>query len=35
MFLHDMGDVLRAMEDYITKYEKHTPNPSREGNEED
>ena len=32
IFLQDMGDVLRAMKDYITKYEKHAPNPSQEGN---
>ena len=33
--MQDMGNVLRVIEDYITKYEKHTPNPSQEGNEED
>jgi very-short-patch-repair endonuclease len=27
----DMENVLRAIEHYITEFEKHTPNPSQEG----
>ena len=27
----DMENVLRAIEFYITEYEKHTPGPSQEG----
>ena len=30
--LKDMENVLRAIEFYILEYEKHTPNPSQEGN---
>ena len=30
--LKDMKNVLRAIEFYIEEYEKHTPNPSQEGN---
>jgi very-short-patch-repair endonuclease len=30
--LKDMENVLRAIEFFIIEYEKHTPNPSREGN---
>ena len=30
--LNDMFNVLMAIEDYISSYEKHTPNPSQEGN---
>ncbi len=29
--LLDINNVLRAIEDYISVYEKHTPNPSQEG----
>ena len=29
--LNDMENVLRAIEFYIFEYEKHTPNPTREG----
>ena len=29
--LNDMENVLRAIEFYIEEYEKHTPNPSKEG----
>lgn len=31
--LKDMENVIRAIEFYIEEYEKHTPNPSREGNQ--
>ncbi len=30
--LKDMENVLRAIEFYIIEFEKHTPNPSQEGN---
>jgi very-short-patch-repair endonuclease len=30
--LKDMENVIRAIEFYIYEYEKHTPNPSGEGN---
>ncbi len=30
--LKDMDNVLRVIEIYIEEYEKHTPNPSQEGN---
>ncbi len=30
--LKDMCNVLLAIEDYIHRYEKHTPSPSQEGN---
>ena len=30
--LMDMGNVLGVIESYIYEYEKHTPNPSQEGN---
>tara|TARA_R110002167_G_scaffold265598_1_gene472405 strand:- start:230 stop:652 length:423 start_codon:yes stop_codon:yes gene_type:complete len=30
--LKDTYNVLNSIEDYITEYEKHTPNPSQEGN---
>ncbi|RYE40940.1 MAG: DUF559 domain-containing protein [Sphingobacteriales bacterium] len=30
--LRDMENVLRHIEHYIQEYEKHTPNPSQEGN---
>ena len=30
--LNDMENVLRAIENYINEFEKHTPNPSQEGN---
>ncbi len=30
--LKDMFNVLLVIEDYIYRYEKHTPNPSQEGN---
>ena len=30
--LKDMENVIRAIEFYIYEYEKHTPNPSQEGN---
>ena len=30
--LKDMENVLRAIEFYISEFEKHTPNPSQEGN---
>jgi very-short-patch-repair endonuclease len=30
--LNDMENVIRAIEFYIIEYEKHTPNPSQEGN---
>jgi len=30
--LKDMDNVLRAIEFYIEEHEKHTPNPSQEGN---
>ncbi|OYQ35078.1 DNA methylase [Flavobacterium cyanobacteriorum] len=30
--LKDIENVIRAIEQYITEYEKHTPNPSQEGN---
>ena len=30
--LKDMENVLRPIEFYILEYEKHTPNPSQEGN---
>ena len=30
--LKDMDNVLRAIEFYSEEYEKHTPNPSQEGN---
>ena len=30
--LNEMENVLRAIEYYIFEYEKHTPNPSQEGN---
>ena len=30
--LNDMENVLRAIEYYINEFEKHTPNPSQEGN---
>ncbi|HEY9220260.1 MAG TPA: endonuclease domain-containing protein [Lutibacter sp.] len=29
--LKDMENVIRALEDYIYEFEKHTPNPSQEG----
>ncbi|OGS69120.1 MAG: DNA methylase [Flavobacteria bacterium RIFCSPLOWO2_12_FULL_35_11] len=29
--LKDMENVIRALEDYIYEFEKHTPNPSLEG----
>ncbi|MDP3312561.1 DUF559 domain-containing protein, partial [Lutibacter sp.] len=29
--LSDMENVLRALEDYVNEFEKHTPNPSQEG----
>ncbi len=29
--LKDMENVIRALEEYIDNYEKHTPGPSREG----
>jgi len=31
--LKDMENVLRAIEFYISEFEKHTPNPSQEGTE--
>ena len=30
--LKDMENVIRAIEFYIQEFEKHTPNPSQEGN---
>ena len=30
--LKDMENVIRALEDYIYEFEKHSPNPSLEGN---
>ncbi len=30
--LKDMENVIRAIEEYIFEFEKHTPNPSLEGN---
>ena len=32
--LRDMENVIRAIEFFIVKQEKHTPNPSQEGSEE-
>lgn len=29
--LKDMENVIRALEDYIYEFEKHTPGPSQEG----
>ena len=31
--MKDMNNVLRELEGYIVEFEKHTPNPSQEGNE--
>ena len=30
--LRDTDNVIRAIEGYIEEFEKHTPNPSQEGN---
>ncbi len=30
--MRDINNVMRTLEGYITEFEKHTPNPSQEGN---
>ena len=32
--MKDMNNVLRRLEEYVSVFEKHTPNPSQEGNDE-